>query len=81
MQMLNNEHRKAVDVGIAEMVSFVSQVCNLSLSEKMLNVDMYSGILAGKYLSNHFLFALDHNDHLLFSFCVLVLSNREMLTS
>ena len=38
MQMLNYEHRKAVDVGVAEMVSFVSQVCNLSLSEKMLNV-------------------------------------------
>jgi hypothetical protein len=31
MKMLNNEHIKAIDVSIAEMVSFISKACRLSL--------------------------------------------------
>jgi hypothetical protein len=34
----------------------------------------------GKYFIDDYLFAVDHHGQLLFSSCVLVLSNKEVLT-
>jgi hypothetical protein len=57
--MLNNEHGKANDKGIAEIVCFISQGFLTSVySEKMLNVQTCTVGFGGNilYLNNHLLF-------------------------
>ncbi len=38
-----------------------------------------AGLLAGKMLGKHLLFAVDHNGQLLLLLCILALSNTEVL--
>ncbi len=53
--------QKVIDIGIVEMVSFVSKVCNIGQSEKMLNVQTVQGTFDGKKnSSDHLLFVVDH---------------------
>jgi hypothetical protein len=66
--MLNNEHIKAIDVDIALLVSFVIKGLQPRAAlEDIEYTDNVQQLLAGKYLSNHLLFAVDYHGWLPFS--------------
>jgi hypothetical protein len=64
---------QAIDVSIAEMVSFVPKVCNLGLYCKDVESTNYAaGFLARKCLSKYSLFAVDLRGQLLSSSSVFL---------